>query len=245
MHSERDWLVKRVFPALRERLELHRIHLVDIDLRWGITDEQANNDKVLDLCLDQIDGCRPFFLGLLGERYGWVPSKLPDESSKNGWTQLHTGKSVTELEIRWGVMMKQEMRSHALSLFRDPAFLRDLPCQTALYDCAEFPTADERQSLSRQDARANALDRRRKLKALKDEIRSADIPYSVVEDYTCRYHGLKINWRLERFDLGDEVATDLEGIPDDRLIDNDEYAGSPLPASRVNVRRRRWRFNLV
>ncbi len=66
MHSERDWLVKRVFPALRERLEPHRVHLVDIDLRWGITEEQANNDEVIDLCLKQIDECRPFFLGLLG-----------------------------------------------------------------------------------------------------------------------------------------------------------------------------------
>src|SRR4051812_18068696 len=45
MHAERDWLVKRVFPALRERLVRHRIHLVDIDLRWGVTKEQADNDQ--------------------------------------------------------------------------------------------------------------------------------------------------------------------------------------------------------
>jgi len=47
MHSERDWLVKRVFPTLRERFEPRRIHLVDVDLRWGITREQADNDQVL------------------------------------------------------------------------------------------------------------------------------------------------------------------------------------------------------
>ncbi len=51
MHSERDWLVKRVFPALRERLEKYRVHLVDIDLRWGITEEQERNGEVLKLCL--------------------------------------------------------------------------------------------------------------------------------------------------------------------------------------------------
>ena len=73
MHAERDWLVKRVFPALRERLRRFRIHLVDIDLRWGITEEEAEKDQVLDLCLEQIDECRPFFVGILGERYGWVP----------------------------------------------------------------------------------------------------------------------------------------------------------------------------
>jgi len=32
MHAERDHLVKVVFPALREELEKHRVHLVDIDL---------------------------------------------------------------------------------------------------------------------------------------------------------------------------------------------------------------------
>ena len=66
MQAERDWLVKRVFPALRQRLEPHRLNLVDIDLRWGITREQADNDQVLGLCLQQIDECRPFFVGLLG-----------------------------------------------------------------------------------------------------------------------------------------------------------------------------------
>src|SRR5437016_2484241 len=73
MQAERDHLVKVVFPALRERLGLHRVHLVDIDLRWGVTREQAENDQSVQLCLDLIDECRPFFLGLLGERYGLVP----------------------------------------------------------------------------------------------------------------------------------------------------------------------------
>ena len=81
MHAERDYLVKRVFPALRQRLEPHRINRVDIDLRWGITREQADNDQVLGLCLQQIDECRPFFVGLLGGRYGWVHSRTGSEQS--------------------------------------------------------------------------------------------------------------------------------------------------------------------
>jgi len=43
----------------------------------GVTREQAENDRVLDLCLQQIEECRPFFLGILGERYGWVPTQYP------------------------------------------------------------------------------------------------------------------------------------------------------------------------
>src|SRR5262245_46799154 len=128
MHAERDWLIKRVFPALRERLEPHRVHLVDIDLRWGVTKEQADNDEVLDICLSQIDDCRPFFLGILGERYGWVSDKVPERvTSKWGWVQHHLHKSITELEILYGVLNNPTMHGHALFCFRDPKFLADVP----------------------------------------------------------------------------------------------------------------------
>src|SRR6476659_5879960 len=72
MHAERDHLVKVVFPALREGLTSHRVHLVDVDLRWGVTREQAENDLALELRLAQVDECRPF---ILGQRYGWVPGR--------------------------------------------------------------------------------------------------------------------------------------------------------------------------
>src|SRR5436309_7629919 len=80
MHAERDHLVKVVFPALRERLLPYRVELLDIDLRWGVTREQAESEQVISLCLEQIDQCRPFFLGLLGQRYGWVPPRLPSDA---------------------------------------------------------------------------------------------------------------------------------------------------------------------
>jgi hypothetical protein len=128
MHAERDHLVKVVFPALRERLEPYRVNLIDIDLRWGVTKEQADNDQVLDVCLRQIDECRPFFIGLLGERYGWVPLRFPAEAVKHyGWVQQETGKSVTELEILHGVLNNPEMRGHAFFYFRDPTALGDVP----------------------------------------------------------------------------------------------------------------------
>ena len=64
-----------VFPALRTGLEPFRVQLVDVDLRWGVTQEQSDNDQALDVCLQQIDECRPFFVGILGERYGWGSHK--------------------------------------------------------------------------------------------------------------------------------------------------------------------------
>ncbi len=75
MHAERDHLVKVVFPRLRQWCEERRLHLVDIDLRWGVTKEQANNGASLEICLQEIDGSRPFFIGILGERYGWVSTR--------------------------------------------------------------------------------------------------------------------------------------------------------------------------
>ena len=175
MHAERDYLVKVVFPALRERLEKYRIHLVDVDLRWGITEEEAQHDRVLDLCLELIDECRPFFVGILGERYGWVPRSFSEEvASKYGWVQHQTGKSVTELEILYGVLRDPKMQGHGLFFFRDPAFMGDVP---------ETKRAD---MLAEDDEAA------RKLAELKAAIRQANLPHPPLENYPCRYAGLRV-----------------------------------------------------
>src|SRR3954451_19100560 len=129
MHAERDHLVKVVFPELRELLLPHRIELIDIDLRWGITEEEAKKDRVLDLCLQQIDECRPFFLGILGERYGWVPSRFSEETrGRHGWLLRDQGKSLTELEMLYGVQhMAAAMRNRSFFYLRDRRALDGIP----------------------------------------------------------------------------------------------------------------------
>jgi tetratricopeptide (TPR) repeat protein len=77
MHAERDWLAKHVFPELRQRCARRGLDFVDVDLRWGVTEEEAEKGAVLDICLEEIEKSRPIFIGILGERYGWVP--LPRE----------------------------------------------------------------------------------------------------------------------------------------------------------------------
>jgi telomerase protein component 1 len=124
MHAERDHLVKVAFPRLRERLLPYRIHLIDIDLRWGLTAEQAENGRVIDLCLSEIDRCRPFFVGIIGQRYGWVPeSASEDPSHQHRRPEAPTGKSITALEIYHGVLRNPSMEDHALFYFREPTFL--------------------------------------------------------------------------------------------------------------------------
>ena len=42
-------------PALRARLKDRFVELVDVDLRWGITVEEAERGEVLPICLAEID----------------------------------------------------------------------------------------------------------------------------------------------------------------------------------------------
>jgi hypothetical protein len=106
--EERDLLVKRVFPALRAKLKERFVELVDVDLRWGITEEEAERGEVLPICLSEIDRARPYFIGMLGERYGWVPPPdgyAADLLERQPWLKKHQGgKSVTELEILQGML---------------------------------------------------------------------------------------------------------------------------------------------
>ena len=86
MHSERDHLASVVFPELREYCRARQVELIDVDLRWGVTEEEAENGKVLDICLEEIERSRPFFIALLGERYGWVP--VPEEIGVTVFAEL-------------------------------------------------------------------------------------------------------------------------------------------------------------
>lgn len=80
MHDDRNHLVRVVFPELRERCAKLRLHLVDVDLRWGVTEEEAERGEVLDIILDEVTRSRPFFIGLLGKRYGSPPRAIPQDT---------------------------------------------------------------------------------------------------------------------------------------------------------------------
>jgi nephrocystin-3 len=130
--EERDELVKKVFPELRRRCKERFVEVLEVDLRWGITEEQSKSGETLRICLEEIDRCRPsapvFFVGLLGERYGWIPPRdfyKSDvlEDPKLGWVKEHVeGKSVTELEILHGVLNNEKMRDKAFFYFRNDGY---------------------------------------------------------------------------------------------------------------------------
>ncbi len=141
MHAERDYLVKDVFPELREWCEERKIHLVDVDLRWGVTEEDSSSNHTVLACLNNIDESRPFFLCFLGQRRGWVPEKgdvSPETLDEYPDISEFVGRnSVTEVEIEHALLSpmkhivngneKQEIPvRHALFCFRNPDYLNDL-----------------------------------------------------------------------------------------------------------------------
>src|SRR5258708_21323387 len=73
LRDEREYLVKKVFPEIRALCRERGVMFTEIDLRWGLTDEQASLGQVVRICLDEIDRCRPYFIGIIGSRYGWTP----------------------------------------------------------------------------------------------------------------------------------------------------------------------------
>jgi tetratricopeptide (TPR) repeat protein len=128
MQGERDQLVKQVFPALRRACEAKGVALTEVDLRWGITNEQKELGAVLPLCLELVDQCHPYFIGLLGERYGWVPEDLSGlEERGHAWVGSRSGRSATELEIEYAALRHPTPLPGAYFYFRDPAFAESLP----------------------------------------------------------------------------------------------------------------------
>merc|ERR1712226_1781020 len=69
--SERDHLVKHIFPELNSLCREHRTYFAPVDLRWGINKQDAKASQALRLCLELCLESQPFFICLLGERYGW------------------------------------------------------------------------------------------------------------------------------------------------------------------------------
>ncbi|MCX8076209.1 MAG: DUF4062 domain-containing protein, partial [Aquificaceae bacterium] len=116
MHEERERLAKEVFPKLRSYARQRQVEFTDIDLRWGITQQEAESGETLRVCLEEIYKCMDspiFFIGILGYRYGWIPGELEERIKESlekdprfsGLLKDYPTDrtSITELEVRFGV----------------------------------------------------------------------------------------------------------------------------------------------
>jgi nephrocystin-3 len=126
MMPEREHLMKVIFPELRRRCLQKGLIFTEVDLRWGILEEESQAGKVIEICLSEIDKSRPYFIGILGERYGWVPG--PEEYEKQAslieafpWVKedIEKGLSITEMEIQYGVLRNPAMEGRAFFYLRE------------------------------------------------------------------------------------------------------------------------------
>ncbi|KAL2082053.1 hypothetical protein ACEWY4_021871 [Coilia grayii] len=170
MHAERDALVRGVFPELRRRAASLGLLPQEVELRWGVTEEESG--RTLELCLGEV--CRSqLLLGLLGERYGMVPPQpcLPDSPQYHWIKSAPLGLSITEMEMRqfqalWG----ESAASRMLCYFRSPHLCRSVPVAWRADFVAESQEAES------------------KMAALKTQILNSGA--KVMENYPCEWGGV-------------------------------------------------------
>ena len=126
MQAERDYLRTHVFPLINAELKRYSISLRVIDLRWGINtldaSEESREEKVLRVCRNEINRSKPFFLCLLGCRYGWSPT-----IETRGLDKSFLGKSITSIEIDYGFFQRDDTMG-CLFVERDPICYQQMDC---------------------------------------------------------------------------------------------------------------------
>lgn len=172
MHGERDLLTRFVFPELRALGKKHFIHVYEVDLRWGVTEEDTRSHKTLELCLTEISRCQ-FFMGILGERYGWTPDNyyVPD-TPEYDWVRAYPpGASVTEIEMHAAALSRAgEKKDHAFFFLRDSSFESNIPKAFS------------------EDFKSEGGGAKAKMESLKQRIRNSGL--EVFDNYPCHWGGL-------------------------------------------------------
>jgi len=158
MQAELDALRDFVLLQVNEFAAKYGRAVEIIDLRWGVdtaaVSEEDQNRKVLRTCLDEIERSRPFFLRLIGDRYGWTPPRTYMETALEAadFSLEDTDMSVTALEIEYGVLRSE---NPPVCLF----YFRESPDYTVMPEKLRLIYQDEAES-------------RAKLAKLKEEIRA-------------------------------------------------------------------------
>ena len=139
MQAERDYIKKIIVPQLQHHFSNDNINIYTIDLRWGVDTtsvdfDEAREAKVLDVCFNTIRNSRPYFVGLIGNRYGWIPSKDRQRevcslfSDEDDFMRKYTdGRSVTEMEILYGALGTKELIPHSYFFFRSDSVYEQMP----------------------------------------------------------------------------------------------------------------------
>lgn len=204
MNEERDYLNGIIFPQVRQYCEKRFLRFTPIDLRWGIPEEDSRNGLVLSTCIEEVDNSRPFFIGILGHRYGWTPSTnelnslRADVQHLRPWleSKVYDGASITEMEIEYGVLRDMDIPYASFFLRGD-----DVSVPNEFHE-VEGSVAESR------------------LERLKARIRNQQ-KYPVTEYHTIEQFGEIIRQQL--LDMIDAEYPPAANEGDDALVQRQEY----------------------
>lgn len=219
MQKIRDVIMCKIFPRMQREADERQVRLIPIDLRWGITEEESQSGKVLGICLDEIDKASPFFIGIIGGKYGWTPDHkdygkdtLLATKSPLISQALEEGLSATELELKYGVEWRPYSDDaiifiNPLSLTQNDSqeFLQRWIMDSGAFNYREFSEIDELERLVESYIR-NLLDKY----------------YPITEDNTSDSELRKLaslTYPLRHFYLEDSNAS---GPIEDFLIESDK-----------------------
>ncbi len=205
MQFERDALHTFAAAGINEKLADYGEEVYFGDLRWGVNTMSLDSDegcrRVLEVCLDEIDDCRPYMIVLVGERYGWIPdAKLICDAAKNKGIDIAGDMSVTELEIEYGAFVPKASAGRVFFYFRE-------------LDTSEMTDTE------RLDYLAESEEHRARTEALKAKIR--ELYPNSVRTYKAKFDG-KTQSVVNLGEFLETVKSDLSGalISDLELEEN-------------------------
>ncbi|HJX93397.1 MAG TPA: NACHT domain-containing protein [Pyrinomonadaceae bacterium] len=231
MHAERDRLNRFVFPELRSRCAKLGADFLGIDLRWGVTAEESRRRGSLSVCLDEIDRARPFFIGLLGERYGWVPP--PDQLDVSTFEEIRHSATPEDASLltTWYVL-DETLDAPVYHLSADTTMPDDVLSRLLVcFESADIPGAG--QSITEREFHYGALTSPSPYKAFfylrrgefldnvhfpssfrsvfveadpdrrkkLDQLKAVIRSSQTVDDYDVQYAGLQVDLNLLKFRL--------------------------------------------
>ena len=216
MQAERDHLARVVFPRLKALCASQGIEFAGVDLRWGMSNQKPEDD--LARALVAVEECHPFFIGLLGERYGPIPEEyVVSSAGDHDWVLREKPRehSTNALEILQAIQRAAKGVPGAFVYLRDPSFLWDARF------LAEVPQSrGEGASRSSRTTQkdfwepdpANA----HKLEILKRKIVASGVP--VMNGYPCTYGGLSRDGRVVLKGLGTPEGAAVELDSDSKPV---------------------------
>lgn len=109
--NERDGLIT-VFEELSEECKVAGFSFQVLDLRWGISDKDGQNNRTLQICFNEISRCqmlspKPNLLILSGLYYGWIP--LPSFIAKYVWDKIASEIPAFSLLRDWYLQDKNDI----------------------------------------------------------------------------------------------------------------------------------------